>query len=458
MSMHTPSFPFPEDFAFGCATAAFQVEGAATTDGRGPSIWDEFCKQPGRILSDHNGDVSVDQYHRYESDVELMKELGLHMYRFSISWSRVLPEGEGRVNEAGFDYYNRLVDCLLEHGVQPWVTLFHWDLPQALETRYGGWQSAETARRFGDYAALVAQRLSDRVKHFFTINEFLCFTDKGYFMGEEFDAFAPGLKLSKKGRNQVRHNALLAHGLGVKALRENAKGPIQVGLAENATIVCPVLETGENITAARKAFREVNGAFLTAVLEGAYPDSYLREEGADAPEFTAEEMKLIGAPLDFVGLNMYNPMLVRADANDPKGWSGVPLSDSHPTMVMSWLSFWPEITYWGPRFLKELWGVESVYITENGCAAKDKLNLKGEVLDTDRVLYLRQHFKQASRAAAEGWPLKGYFVWSMLDNFEWAHGYDRRFGIVYVNYTTLERTPKLSARFLQETIRLGGVA
>jgi beta-glucosidase len=456
--MATSPFSFPPDFKFGCATSSYQVEGAARTDGRGPSIWDTFCREPGRVMFDHNGDVAVDQYHRYRDDVRSMQWLGVKMYRFSISWSRVLPTGRGQINEAGLDYYSRLTDELLAAGIEPWATLFHWDLPQGLQDDFGGWQSAETAKYFGEYAALISQRLSDRIKNFFTINEFFCFTDKGYAMGDVFDAFAPGLKLPPSGRNQVRHHALLAHGLAAQALRQNAKSEIKVGLAENAQVCCPVIETPANIAAARTAFRELNGAFLTAVMEGAYPASYLKAEGADAPRFTEEEMKIIGTPLDFVGLNMYAPTLVRASDKTDAGFEVVPVADSHPKFLFDWLRLGPEITYWSSRFVKELWNVNEVYITENGCAGDDKPTRAGEILDTDRVLYLRQHLISATRAVAEGWPLKGYFAWSLLDNFEWAHGYIRRFGLFYVNFTTLERTPKLSAEFLRETIRQRSVA
>lgn len=429
--MNETPFPFPQHFKFGCATASYQVEGAANEDGRGPSIWDTFCREPGRVLSDHTGDVAVDQYHRYAEDIERMGWLGISMYRFSISWSRVLPAGRGAVNEAGLDYYDRLVDALLAAGIEPWATLFHWDLPQALEDDFGGWESAETPRYFAEYAGLIARRLSDRVTNFFTVNELFCFTDKGYAEGRAFDAFAPGKGLAAAGRNQVRHHGLLAHGLAVQALREHARQPVRIGLAENPDHCCPIMETPPHIDAARTAYRERNERFLTAIMEGAYPESYLTAEGADAPKFSDEEMKVIGSPLDFVGLNMYAPVLIRA-ADSASGYAVVPFSESHPRLTMPWLHFGPQISYWAPRFMKELWGVESVYITENGCAALDRPNLDGEILDTDRLTYLRAHLQSAQRAVAEGWPLHGYFAWSLLDNFEWAHGYERRFGLFYV--------------------------
>lgn len=446
------SHPFPQDFLFGCATASYQVEGAANLDGRGPSIWDTFAKKPGRVLNDHNADVSVDQYHRYKEDVQLMKWLGLGAYRFSISWSRVLPDGTGRVNEKGMDYYNRLVDELLANGIQPWVTLFHWDLPQALEDKYGGWRNPQIADDFAAYAALVSDRLSDRVQNFFTINEFFCFIDKGYGIGDVFDSFAPGLKLPARELNQTRHNALLAHGKAVQSLRAHARQPLNVGLADNCNICVPITETPENIIAARKAFREQNAWLVTAIMEGRYLDCFLEEQGKDAPAFNDAEMKTISSPLDFLGMNMYTPLLIR-QADNKRGYEIVAFSNSHPKFHMPWLNFGPQITYWAPRFAKELWNVESFYITENGCAADDQINFSGEILDTDRVAYLREHFSHGARAIAEGWPLKGYFVWSLLDNFEWAYGFTRRFGITYVNYSTLERTPKLSAHWYRDLIR-----
>jgi beta-glucosidase len=448
--------PFPADFLFGAATASYQIEGAAQVDGRGPSIWDTFSHQPGNVLADHNGDVSVDHYHRYKDDVALMKWLGLKAYRFSISWSRVLPEGRGLVNEKGVDFYDRLVDELLANGIQPWVTLFHWDLPQALQDKYGGWASRNIADDFANYAGLISERLSDRVQNFFTMNEFYCFVDKGYGMGKVFDSFAPGLKLSKQELNQTRHWALLAHGQAVQALRANAKQPLNIGLADNPGIACPIIETEEHIAAARKAFREYNASVLTAIMEGQYTERYLESEGADAPVFTDAEMAVISEKLDFVGANMYTPSLIEA-ADNKDGFKGVPFNESHPKFHMPWLNMGPQITYWSSRFVKELWDVKAFYITENGCAADDRPAYDGRVLDTDRVAYLRDHFSNAARAVSEGYPLKGYFVWSLLDNFEWAYGYTRRFGITYVNYQTLERTPKLSAHWYREVIKAGKV-
>jgi len=446
-------YSFPADFLWGAATAAFQVEGYPQADGAGVSNWDHFCHQPGRIVNDHTGDVSANQYHRYKDDVKLMKWLGLKAYRMSISWSRIFPEGTGRINEKGLQYYQNLVDELLANDIQPWITLFHWDLPQTLEDRWGGWRSKDTARAFGDYAGLIAERLSDRVTHFFTVNEIVCFTDAGYGSG----IFAPGLKLDRKTVNQTIHNACLAHGYAVQNLRAHARQPLKIGIVENSPACVPILETAEHIAAAKTAYRDKEANRLTLMQEGRYPEPWLREVGPDAPEYTEEELNIISAPTDFVGLNLYAPEYIMADPEAPRGYREVPKSAGHPRMNTDWLYFGPEILYWAPRFCHELWQPKELYITENGCAGQDKLQPDGEVYDTERVLYLREYLRAMHRTVSDGIPLKGYFVWSLLDNFEWASGYDKRFGIVYVNYQTLERTPKLSAKFYRETIAQNAV-
>ena len=446
-------YQFPQGFLWGAATAAFQVEGYPRADGAGISNWDAFCHRPGTIANDHTGDVGPGQYRKYREDVQLMKRLGIKAYRLSLSWSRIFPEGTGRVNEAGLRYYQNLVDELLANGIQPWVTLFHWDLPQALEDRWGGWRSKDTARAFGDYAGFVAGQLSDRVTHFFTVNEICCFTVAGYGDG----VFAPGLKLDRKTVNQTVHNACLAHGCAVQAVRANARQPVRIGIVENSPPCVPVIETPEHIDAARRAYRALEANRLTLMYEGRYPEEWLKEAGANAPEYTDEELKIIAAPTDFLGLNLYAPEHVMADPGNPAGFKVVPHQEGYPRMNMPWLFLGPEIIYWATRFCRELWNVPAVYITENGCAAVDKRQHDGEIYDTERVLYLRQHLQAAHRAVSEGLPLHGYFVWSLMDNFEWACGYDKRFGIVYVDFQTLERIPKLSAKFYQEVIRQNAV-
>lgn len=440
---------FPEGFLWGTATASYQVEGAVKQDGRGPSVWDTFSHTPGRVKLGHTGDIACDQYNRYREDVAIMKKLGFGAHRFSISWSRVMPSGRGVVNQKGLDYYRRFIDELLEADIEPWVTMFHWDLPQALQDDFGGWKSKDTSRYFADYCGTIAGGLGDIAKKFMTINEFVCFTDGGY--GALSEVLAPGETLDAKGLNMVRHNALLAHGMGVQAIRA-AVPTAEVGIAENASVCVPAIETDENIAAARKAYRERNAPFLTAVMEGKYLDCYLEEQGENAPEFNEEEMKIISSPLDFVGHNMYLANHIIADSSCEKGYRVIEHPSSYPHMGAPWIKVSPEITYWAPRFLSELWGVKEIYITENGCACSDEIDADGKVNDLDRIFYLRNHLHQAQRATAEGIPLKGYFCWSLLDNFEWADGYTYRFGIVHVDYETLKRTPKMSADYLGKVV------
>jgi beta-glucosidase len=372
-----------------------------------------------------------------------MKQLGAQAYRFSTSWPRIMPDGTGRVNPKGLDYYDRLVDELLAHGIAPYMTLFHWDLPQCLQDRWLGWQSKETALAFADYAAVVAKALGDRVKHVFTTNEISCFTDLSHAAGE----LAPGLRLEPKARNQVRHHGLLAHGLAVQSIRASAPADVLVGLAENPQPAVPVMETPEHIAAAQKAMRLLNAPFLTAIMEGAYAPEYLQAEGANAPRFTPEEMRTIGSKVDFVGLNLYYPTYVRA-ADNKLGFAVVDDPPSYPHMDVEWIKLGPQIMYWAPRQLFEIWRMPTV-ISENGCCCSDLLT-DGEIYDTDRVMFLREHLLYAQRAVAEGIPLKGYFHWSLLDNFEWAEGYSKRFGLVHVDFKTQKRTPKLSAKYFKE--------
>jgi beta-glucosidase len=451
-TIKTSPLSFPNGFLWGSATASYQVEGAVNEDGRGPSIWDVFSHTPGKTNNGDTGDVANDHYHLYKSDIALMKTLGLKTYRFSVSWSRVFPQGTGAPNPKGLDFYNRLVDELLAANIQPYCTLFHWDLPQALQDKVGGWQSRETSEAFGVYAGYVAKNLSDRVKHFMTLNEMRSFVDLGYRDG----IHAPGLKLSPDRVNQVRHHAVLAHGLGVQAIRANAKPGVKVGLAENVSATCPVIETPEHIEAAARAMREENAGYLTVVMEGKYTDAYLARAGAAAPKFTAADLKAIGSPLDFVGINCYTADWVRA-ASTPAGYAMVPNPASYPHMMSPWIHVGPEALYWAPKFVSQLWKPKEIYITENGTSSTDVLTPEGAVYDTDRVMYLRNYLTQLHRAVSEGVPVRGYFVWSFMDNYEWADGYAYRFGIHYVDFKIQKRTPKLSAHFYREVINRNGI-
>jgi beta-glucosidase len=435
---------YPKGFLWGCATAAYQIEGAAKEDGRGASIWDTFSHLPGKTYNGETGDVADDSYHLYKEDVKLLRALGVGGYRMSLSWSRIFPAGTGQPNPKGLDYYQRVVDELLANGITPYITLFHWDLPQALP---GGWQSRDTPKAFADYAAYVTARLGDRVHHFMTTNEFVCFTDVGYRDGR----FAPGLKLPAAEANQVRHHGILAHGLAVQAIRAHTPRGTQVGLAENANVYVPVIETPRHIEAAQRATREENAPFLTAVMEGRYLDSYLEREGANAPRVEPGDMKAISSPVDFIGLNVYTPTYVRADES-AKGYSIERPQASYPHMASEWLTLGPECIYWAVRNVCDVWKPTAIYITENGCSADDVLTPAGRVEDTDRVMYLRNHLTHLRRAAEEGYPIKGYFLWSLLDNYEWADGYSKRFGIHFVDFKTQKRTLKLSAEWYREVI------
>jgi beta-glucosidase len=440
---------YPKGFVWGCATAAYQIEGGARDDGRGPSTWDVFSHTPGKTHEGDTGDVADDSYHLYKEDVKLLKNLGVSGYRMSMSWSRVFPSGKGEVNHKGLDYYSRVVDELLANNITPYITLFHWDTPAGLQ---GGWQSRETSKAFGDYAAYVTKHLGDRVKHWMTTNEFVCFTDLGYREG----TFAPGMKLAAGPANQVRHHGILAHGLAVQAIRANTPAGTQVGLAENANVYVPIMETKEHIEAAHRATRLGNAPFLTALMEGKYVDAYLEHEGANAPQVEAGDFKAIASPLDFVGLNIYTPVFVRAD-DSKEGFAMVQFPTSQPHMASPWIQLAPECLYWGVRNVVDLWKIPAIYITENGCSSDDLLTPAGRVDDVDRLMYLRNHLTQLHRATVEDYPVKGYFLWSLLDNFEWADGYSKRFGIHYVDFKTQKRTPKLSAEWYREVIARNAV-
>lgn len=439
---------FPKDFRWGTATAAYQIEGAVNEDGRGPTNWDVFSHTPGKTFNGETGDVADDSYHRYAEDTRLLKNLGVSSYRMSLAWSRIFPAGRGQPNAKGVDHYNRVIDNLLENGIEPYVTMFHWDLPTGLP---GGWQNRDTAKAFADYAGYMAGRISDRVKHIMTVNEIRCFTDLGHQVG----VHAPGLQLPPAGVNQVRHHGVLAHGLAVQAIRASAKAGTQVGLADNTTFYVPVIDTPEHIAAAKKATREKNAMFLTAIMEGKYIDEYLQQEGANAPKVEPGDMAAIGSPLDFVALNIYAPEWARAD-NSPQGYATIPHIASSPHMASPWLIVGPEVAYWGVRQVSELWRPKVLYISENGASADDPVQ-NGRIDDADRVMYLRNYITQFHRAVSEGYPLKGYFLWSLMDNFEWADGYSKRFGIHYVDFKTQQRIPKLSAAWYKEVMARNAV-
>lgn len=438
---------------WGAATAAYQIEGSAFADGRGPSTWDEFCRRPGTILKNHTGDIACDHYRRYKTDVALMQTMGLKAYRFSIAWPRIFPDGEGRPNPRGVDFYKRLCEELINAGITPFATLFHWDLPLALEEKYGGWRSKETARRFADYAHYMAEMLQGHVAHFITINETFCFTVLAH--REDFNAMhAPGKIETRRTVNQIIHNALLGHGLALAAIR-SARPDAQVGFAETGEYFMPAYDHPAHIEAARRAFERENRQILLPHFQTGYHPEFLAREGADAPEHTDEEMALISAPMDFIGLNYYKSQMVR-HADNADGYEVVPVPESMPRTHMGW-EITPRGLYHLLKQVSGLCGDTPIYITENGMSADDRTNAHGEILDVDRLEYYRQHLAAVAAAIDEGVNVQGYFAWSLMDNFEWSKGYTQRFGLVRVDYATQLRTLKLSGQYYSDVIRAGRV-
>jgi beta-glucosidase len=454
--LNLKQYEFTDDFLWGVATAAYQIEGAINEDGRQPSVWDTFSATAGKVLNGDTGDIACDHYHRYESDIKLMAKLGVKDYRFSISWPRIIPEGKGTINEEGVDFYKRLVDCLRDNGITPHATLFHWDTPQALEDLYGGWQDRQIASDFADYVTAVVERLGDRITNWMTINEIPCFTHLSYAV--DYDPpHAPGKRVkSKQEIWQTSHHALLAHGMACQAIRAATPSPCKVSLVDNIYVTVPISESPANVIAAQKAFHTIgqNGGIIFPALTGSYSPALLLMLGKDAPTIKSGDLEIIHQPLDSIGLNIYTATYIRA-ANNLIGYESLDFPKGYPKMHMPWLNIVPETLYWGIRHISETLERSDlpVFITENGCAADDEVNSKGEIIDIDRIMYLRQHLKAVHRAISEGYPIKGYFLWSFLDNFEWAWGYQRRFGITYIDYQTQKRIPKASFDWYGECIR-----
>ena len=442
--------PFSNDFIWGAASAAYQIEGAASEDGRGKSVWDTFSHTPGKTFEGHTGDIACDSYHRFEEDLQALIALGVKHYRFGIGWTRIFPDGR-TLNERGFAYYDTVVNRLLESGITPWITLFHWDTPQALEDE-GGWQSRETPERLAEFAGVVAAHFRGRVSHYFTINEPQCFIGLGYEAGWH----APGKQLSGAPLLTCWHNAMLAHGWMVQAVRA-ADPDAQVGLASCGLVCTPEHESTADIEAARDAMFSFglhpdfslfsHNAFLDPAILGRYPDHpFFREI-----EISAEDLKQICQPIDFIGLNFYNAYTMRAGLEGPEH---VPFHRGYPRTAMRW-PITPSMMYYGTKFLFERYGLP-VYITENGLSCNDKLYLDGKVHDADRIDFLHRYLLELKRAASEGVDVRGYFHWSLLDNYEWNNGYEERFGLYYVNYETLERLPKDSAVWFRSVVESNG--
>ncbi|OWQ90144.1 beta-glucosidase [Roseateles terrae] len=439
--------PFPPHFVLGVSASAPQIEGAAFTDGKGFSNWDHFARQPGTVLGGDTLDVAVDHYHRFDEDFALMASMGVRDYRLSIAWPRIHPDGGPTVNQAGIDFYHRLFASMKRHGITPWVTLFHWDLPLPLEAR-GGWTSRETVDAFGRYAETVVKAFSGAVKHWITLNEIRCFTVLAYGQGIK----APGRKEPEAVVNQTIHHALVCHGLAVRAVRQWGGEGARVGLTDNSDVCVPVTETPADIAAATAWFRDRNAHILGAMHAGHYPEHYLRRVGKAAPKVAEGDFALIHLPTDFLGMNIYTGHYVRA-ADTPDGYETLALPPAYPRADPPWLHLMPQSIYWAPRLAHALYGHSSLFITENGCGYDDEPMIKGEVQDLHRREYLRSHLREVHRAIADGVPLDGYFCWSFIDNFEWEDGYRRRFGLVHCDYQTLKRTPKLSARYYAQVIR-----
>ncbi|WP_345984266.1 GH1 family beta-glucosidase [Streptomyces sp. DSS69] len=434
----------PADFTWGVATASYQIEGAVAEDGRSPSIWDTFSHTPGKIDGGDTGDVACDHYHRVPEDIGLIKQVGAGAYRFSVAWPRVVPGGDGPVNKAGLDFYDRLVDGLLEVGVTPFATLYHWDLPQVLQDR-GGWTVRETAEHFAAYAAQVVDRLGDRVKDWATLNEPLCSAWIGHLEGR----MAPGLT-DLTAAVRASYHLHLGHGLAVRAIRA-ASSDARVGIVNNLSPIVPASTSEADLAAARRADGHINRWWLDPVLGRGYPQDMVETYGVELP-VRPGDLETIAAPLDWLGLNYYFRQIVTADpSGQAPGFTQVPVADGRHT-YMDWEVYADGLEQLLLRLTEE-YGVERIYVTENGSAYQDTVAADGSVHDPERVRYLEEHLAACARAVAKGAPLAGYFAWSLLDNFEWAYGYDKRFGLVHVDYATQRRTVKSSGRRYAALIR-----
>jgi beta-glucosidase len=431
---------FPDDFVWGAATSAFQIEGAARSDGKGPSIWDEFCRVPGAIADGSNGDIACDHYNRLESDLDLLADLGVRAYRFSISWPRVQPLGFGPVNARGLEFYQRLVDGLLERNIQPYATLYHWDLPAELQRRDGGWLARDTAKRFADYAYIVAERLGDRVVSFATHNEPWVTAVLGYERG----IFAPGIK-SRRVAYQVNHHLLVSHGLAARAIRD-AKSRAEVGIVLNLSPVYAATSSDLDTTHARLEDGRLVRWYMDALFKRRYPADILEHLGADAPQTQSGDAELIAETCDFLGINYYYPIV--SSSENPAATAS---SGAAAITDMGW-----EVS---PASLADLllrlnrdYDLPPIYITENGAAYQDEM-VDGRIDDEPRRHYIEMHLIALADAMKQDVDVRGYFAWSLMDNFEWTEGYRKRFGIVHVDYKTLARTLKRSALWYRSLLK-----
>ncbi|AAU92142.1 MULTISPECIES: GH1 family beta-glucosidase [Methylococcus] len=440
-------YEFPERFLWGAATSAYQVEGSPLADGAGPSNWHRFCRQPGRILNGDTGDTACDHYRRFREDVALMKALGLSAYRFSIAWSRIFPEGKGRINWRGIAHYQALVETLLEHGIRPMATLHHWDLPAALED-LGGWANRDSAGWFADYAHTVIRALGNEIDLWATLNEPWVIMDAGYVSG----VHPPGHR-SLKDAPWVTHNLLRAHALAVQAFRADGRG--QIGLVVNLEPKYALTDSRDDRAAAERAHAYMNRQYLDPVLHGAYPDELAEISALHWPSFESEDLRVIQEPIDYLGINYYTRAVVRHDpSGGPLEVTAVPQRGVEHT-EMGW-EVYPQGLKDVLAWVKARYGDIPLYITENGAAFADPEGENGRIDDTRRIAYYRSHLRALHEAIAQGVDVRGYFAWSLLDNFEWTYGYARRFGLVQVDPLTQRRIPKASAGFYAEVAQTNG--
>lgn len=445
---------FSKDYVWGAATAAYQIEGAAFEDNKGLSIWDNSCKINEFVKDGHTGAIACDHYHKYKEDVQLMKKLDLNAYRLSISWPRVLPDGIGKVNEIGLDFYDRLIDELLVSGITPYVTLFHWDFPHELFLK-GGWLNSDSSNWFAQYTRVIAERLSDRVSHWITQNEPQCYIG----LGHESGVHAPGLKLSNSDILLAAHNSLLAHGKSVQVLRQFSKITCEIGYAPVGVTSFPDTNSLEDIDAARAHMFNItapnqwgNTWWMDPVILGKYPKDGLEIMEEWLPKIGAGDMKTINQPLDFLGVNIYNGTRVKmGESSCPEI---IESKVGHRQTLNRW-SVTPESLYWGPKFFYERYG-KPILITENGMSNIDWVSLDGKVHDPQRIDFLHRYLKELKRASEDGVSIKGYFVWSLMDNFEWTEGYNERFGLIHVDYETGNRTIKDSGYWYKTIIDSNG--
>jgi len=434
---------FPDGFRWGTATAAYQIEGAHDADSKGPSIWDTFSHLPGKIENGDTGDVACDHYHRYRDDVGLMGELGLGAYRFSISWPRVLPSGTGAPNRAGLAFYDRLVDALLERRITPFITLYHWDLPQALQDR-GGWSRRDIATDFAAYADLMGRTLGDRVKHWITFNEPFAFIAIGHLFG----VHAPGIADAKTAF-QASHHVNLAHGDAVRALRGTVPDA-RIGITQVSMPVYPASDSDADRAAARRFDGFVNRWYWEPSLVGRYPDDLLARLGPAAPKIEPGDLERVAPPIDFFGHNSYSRAVVR---DNPRSvvLGATQIDTNNPKTEMGW-EIYPDHLYDALTRITRDYGAPEIYITENGAAFRDQV-VNEAVDDPQRIEYLQAHLAACHRAITDGVKLRGYFCWSLLDNFEWAYGFSKRFGLIYTDFSTQRRIIKASGRYFAEVAR-----